>query len=1810
MLAPCEAVLTIEGAAAGETNSDAFLLEAAVGREAVDSTLGVQLYNPAAVGDDSIELESTFSLVADLSGLAVGLQTTPAASEVVVTQNFTLEHGARLTLPITAELRPAAELDPALSYRVVVSLRSREVGGTLWSAPTVYTEAGRKWVHFTNTMTDDASLNIKAFTGVAVMTDLQILQSVAGQESFAATVPMVLHRYDIESAPQPAVMVPVTYHLTLVQNGTQIEVPLENPTITVQRSVAARDVGNPGSPFTDTWTQTLNFTPAAGAVVLPTVNYRLGITVEMQEPDNSSIVVTPALTATDKSRFLVLSGALNFGGVQTVFTVLGNDPSPLMVLSGGVYSTQLAVTQGSAAAAPTRRYGDGTLLDVTYDPVTGDAVVTGGTQHLTTAEPDIVGIHGLRFQRGVIRLDFSGALLESGGIWFPAGFGVSTTQHSRRHQASLPLLQEPLQSDLLPPFETKEFSPPVGLDFYAYCDRLPLQFKTEAITWDVKNGQLSFKQSGTVAPLLARQDQENALAALSMSPGAENAEPRPSNDAFLKNITDQSDITIAAGASGQALLSASLTLGSGQMETHFPQGLSVDWLDGQFDIVENAIQSSSFLAAHDPVTISYRRDCSRGCTTTAGDGQFVCRPTDWLWKFTADGGIKADVITVSERLRWGTTQLAGGGSPPGGGSAFAMQTSQWSEGVFHAPGTWLAGDSAPEMSEATRRPEAMLLSGVLVDGSFERPESLGYSAGLGDYAGLNFRAGVGGNKTGRSVLAGILTENYDLKARSKYYVRASGVTGIHETSALIPSTLPMYGFNVDFDGLRLAYLDGLNMNSETGGSIHVKSPVNQEPGFDLAFKHLQFECQGQPTKMQLATEGEVKTLDYWGANIVPLTMEFVNPISNTGCVGVDEGFLLVSVETAFPSVSVEKLYATLGFMSDGNLVTKSNPLSNELEVDSRFTLPPNIEVLGPGGVPWQVTVVGKAYLNNPDPSYPTTPPSFERPDHGFLTFPATMNLPWFQDMKVQFHVSSGASANANSVMHIMGGWPNNPKEANIAGWEESGTNYFTDKLFDSDHVGFDTQLNGTVIPVSVETYRNPPKPMGNDSYVTNPYRPRAEKTWLDVVSFNFPLKWDTIKRRFSSYDQVADLIVLGEMHRQVKTLTPSSTELTFGVQLDIPRINTQNLVGEVTEGLTVEFASGMADAATDALGTVLLGQLTDGMGSLDQLLSERYNGVLDAPLATEADLIYDDITNGIVDPGTLKTNLRARLTSMGADVGIAVNGRLSQGLIGVGAAREMLAVGGGENFHLVGELVKELLERNPSGAITNAETALAELMPEISDDLAQTDEILARVQAAMVKAQAHIGNQVFAVFQETAPALNLVADKAIDEILLEVNSPRWMLLSHSARQARVRRIVQDRAMGSVMVPKLQLIVRQHVQDANELFRAAFDDVLGDVNHLVRGVITATGGAVGASVRNETVGAMGPPTDGSNEKGKLAGIDIEGYAQINDESLRELTINGKFEFNVPDSLRVQAHMKYKEYDTDTPPEGCRSSRGDKMATIEIRAQAECDWCGAADRTVVGIGSKFTLLGGVPVGFDGYFDFKGNVTVGPVAVKEIRLFAGFGSLGTSASTWAYLGGSGRGEYGGHEASAGIFLGRTCNSDVLKMVDPTAELALKQSGWVMGSPVTGVYLYGEAWFPLNEVFGIPSTCLLTLKAGGGSGFFGFIGETNEAGIRQERLFVGCKQLYGVEGTILCALKARGSVVVFGSVALNLPPFLAGENQERKNIFEQVVNPDIILGGSYLIHGDASFSIRFGICPICKDVSKSFGVTWKLPKSLSFDF
>lgn len=1644
------------------------------------------------------------------------------------------------------------------------------------------------------------SVDIEVFSGPIAVTDRHIVRTVEGRQRFRAALEMTLHRHDIEPEEGRSTAVTLTFQMRLIDRDTQAEVALENATISVSRAVVGRaDVASP-DPVVDTWIQTLEFSPAVGEVIDPRVKLELEVTVAASDSGEISFPVVEPVRTAEAVRFLVLSGKLWFGGVETSFLELSNDPSSSMRFDG-TYSARLGVAARSgwatAAGVAGRRFGDGEELDVIYDPVTGDARVVGGAQAFTTTASDIVSVVGVRFVRGPMVLDSDGVVVKSSHVLFPSGFGVSTAQNSLRHKPGLDLGEMRLKDDFALPLKQVVGRPSGGGYFYVFLDRLPLRFRTREIEWNIDSGTFGFSQTPSDDPLdpadavLVRELQEQELVELTPFMADRSAAQRPSNDGFMRRLKSQSAVVVGVGSRGEASVSAQFDVEAGRMESHFPQSVEIKWTSGRLTLVENVVSKPSYLRTDESGTIGFQRDCDGDCGGSSGPGAFVFSPTEQIWDVTRDGGLTSSVNLRAERLRWGTTELAGGRVPPEGGAAYAHQTSQWTEGRFHVPGTWAAGKELLDI-EASQRAEAMLLSGVLEDGSYERPESAGYRAGRGDYAGLNLRVGVAGVKTGRSVLAGVSTADYQLKARTKYYVRRGGVTGIHEASELTPSTLSMYGFPVRMDGLRLAFRDGLAVESKIGGVIHVDCPDPRRPGFDLEFKELSFKCRGQPHRMQLATQGEKKTLAYWGVNIQPLSIEFAQPKPATGCAGVDDGFLLVGVETGFPSITPQKMHAVLGFTSRGNLVTKANPLSAGLEFDSRFVLPPYLQMLGGGGVPWEVTVVGAAYLNNPIPT--PEPVGFQRPTDGFLTFPGTINIPWFEDVKVQFHVSSSSTASeTTSLVHVMGGWPANPAGGNGVGWEMGGKTYFTDKLFDLDHLAFPPGIQ-------LKDYRN----SGSAAY-----KPRAQKRWLGVVDFDFPLVWDAIQRRFHSENQVSDLLVLGGVERRVQSLSPSTAEITFGVQLGLPRLNAQGLVAAVSEGIQ----GAVADALTQALaGTALKNQLGVGLAQFDALLSERVHACFDLPLIAAADPVANAVLAGEPVLSQLGA-LEANLTTL-AELGLVdeVSQRLGAGLGAIDATLALVTPDERGRRGLLNGLVRELLRRSGvAGAETLGEAALeaalSQTLSEIDPDLAEVEEVLLRVQTLIQQTDRALMSQVRGIFQESARDLRLVADQALNDVALAKAADSWEILSPLARRDRIRRLISERVMASDVIPKFQYVVRQHVQDANESFRAALDDVFGQVNHLVRAVLSKTIGGLVES-RNPAVGDMGPRSGG---EGKIAALNIEGYAQINDESLRVLNINGRFEFNVPDALRVQAHLRIQEYDADTPPAGCRLTRGATVAVVEVKANAECDWIGKAG-TVVGVGAKFALLGGEPVGFDGYFDFKGEVTVGPITVNEFRLVAGFGTAGVAANTWAYVGGKAQGRFGAYEAAAGIFLGRTCDVEILRMVDPSVSLSLKEARVDTREPITGVYFYGEGWMPLNEVFGIPSTCLLTLKGGSGSGFFAFIGKREPSG--KDAVFLGCKQLYGVEGTVLCALTARGTMTVFGAAALDIPklPFVgAPANEGLFGMASSAV--DSVIGGTYVIQGTGTFSVQFGYCPLCVTASRTIGLTWTIapPRaSLGVDF
>jgi hypothetical protein len=107
----------------------------------------------------------------------------------------------------------------------------------------------------------------------------------------------------------------------------------------------------------------------------------------------------------------------------------------------------------------------------------------------------------------------------------------------------------------------------------------------------------------------------------------------------------------------------------------------------------------------------------------------------------------------------------------------------------------------------------------------------------------------------------------------------------------------------------------------------------------------------------------------------------------------------------------------------------------------------------------------------------------------------------------------------------------------------------------------------------------------------------------------------------------------------------------------------------------------------------------------------------------------------------------------------------------------------------------------------------------------------------------------------------------------------------------------------------------------------------------------------------------------------------------------------------------------------------------------------------------------------------------------------------------------------------------------------------------------PFTGFYAYGEAWYPLNEIIGIPSSCLFNLRGGVGMGVF--VDVTGPV--------FGGQIHYGLSGEVLCLLEVQGEIDLVG----------------------------IKQGNDYTFQGTGKVSGELGICPFCVDWSKSLSLT-----------
>lgn len=1619
---------------------------------------------------------------------------------------------------------------------------------------------GAAWTGSTAFLGDGTS-TIHAELGVAQWTRRFAVQTIPAQRGFAASQPFWARRLDdfgatggntsVELNLQSALQATLAGALPLANSLTQFNLSLP------PFNAAAPQVSTGGIQQTPT----INVEPQV-ATQLDSVNdtFALALT-ESYRVNNGPLLAADSLGLAPVN-LLHFNGRLFFGNIETTFTNLVGSPTLGTAFPPGYRQTQLqlAVNGAGMALAPAVRFGGGAAFSANLG-TGGTATNVNGTFSLSAAN-QFFETAGIRYQMPGLTLNTNGAVATNLLAWFPTGFGLSTSTNDRALRPYASRTNVALAPNLTPA------TTPVVFTAASYnTNRLwfaeetkPFLIGAAQIEWRVPQGE--FFMAEALSLLFVREKDDRELSNVSGSLVNPIDADRISNDTYYRHVAAVPGVPVYVrpDASGSALLTMQATLQENEYRPHFPYlnraiGGHVPVIGGALSISNDLIDTaSSYLLLAGPLPVPYARDCpaEAGCTSFATNGpqvlSFTAPPGHFglgELGFTPDGGLLSPGTIPPANLTWGYI----------GGGNYAQRTSDVQDGMYHVPGTFLRGDQTPVAGE--QRPASLLFTGwgQATNSTYhERPNEAEYRDGFANYAGLNFRAPA----QGRSFIADVDTGLYPLTPRSKYYVRFGGVSGIHE-AATFPANLTLYGYAFNFQSYRLSYLDSANWESRTDGLIALPHPA----AFNVEFERMKFLCRGNLDSARLPSNIGTKHLAYWNTDLKLLSLQF-KPKSGDPCSLIDR-YLVLGVETKLPFIP-QALHTALAIRNNGNLATVATGVEG---VDSRFPVPANLSLQGPGGSFYPLTAGAEGYFNNWE-----TP---GRPAAGFYSLVGRVRVPFFRDVKVQLHITPTSPAAAQIA--IMGGWAAEEGSGANRGWNIGTENYFNKAKFDPGHNAFPSG-------VTIANYRNSPD---------ETYHPRAQQNWIDVAFFDYPLVWNTVLRQFSGFVDAKVVLPVIDVDSRLKELTPGKVDFDFAQDLNVqlPRLKVLDFANDALNELNAPITT-ISNAIRSALGAALdTTGIASGFRSLQNVLRENSEGffrpVLEPALNPVVDNLYAALaaemaagnkttlltkTPAII--GAASNGLQTAIMNLNGAAGDAgkVLGRLSQTLTDadntLGLFIRVLEKDGGGNRHVVRTLIQKLAaDQGPAlGFVASlAEPAVNELLRDLEPTLAKIEGELREVRAQF----AELRGQVSGATGDFTAALNAAnhTTATLQTYLQQAGGGMSNLLSSvvgpagdyfTADPARAKREIRERLvvmfLGSPLPGAYQATFRQFMADKNFLLNQLMDVLFDQVNRSLRnGLADQIAGAKDGVFQGMKGGGL--------MSGSLLSAKIRGAPTFEGDSLRRIHLDAAIQMNLPDEMHFNAYMDIKELNSASTPLSCIPPGG-PAAEVTIGAKdIPLDWLGVSSGTPLklSIEARWTLQSGSVLGVGGLFEVKGKIGFKGCSINDFGATLAFGQIenyfaAKAGATVSILGIP-------VDFTAGIFAGRACSLDPLRFIDPEVEQVLI----VKADEFTGVYLAFGGGLSLSEILFGTSSCFLDISAHANYALY------YQGGPRFGS--VGGRQKFRVDVDLICIISASAE----WATAMRLDSL-----------------------GKLTVQGQARLCGKIGACPFCLKACKSLTVTGEL--------
>jgi hypothetical protein len=1564
---------------------------------------------------------------------------------------------------------------------------------TVWTGSTAFLGDGTSAIHTT--------------LGAVQWTRTFAVKTIPAQSGFAASAPVWVRRLDDFGAPGGVTNVTVTLPSTL-QGAIAGTVPLSGTSSAFFAGLAPYLAAAPQATAGGLiQSPALNIQPQSGTQ-LDSVNdtFQLGVT-ETYNVNGGPVLRADAVTL-GPTPLLHFDGNLLFGSVATVFTSIANSP-PRGSPGGGGINTILAVNNNSGyvVTKPDHTYGNGALLSVVLLS-NGDAISSSSTS-LTGPVPDTDCIQNICFQRTSLNLTPTGAV----GflvMTLPAGFSIGISPANHLTLGGLEYANTPLDASLRPVSGALVTAGPL----YGVEETLPYWFAAPSATWLVNSGEISLNVTGGV---FVRQEEDDLLTSLQATLVEPNAANRISNDGYFRNASAGATLAVFADANGAARVTTSLTLNPPELRPHFPYAGSVAGNQIQTQpgsplaIVDNLVDpANSHLNITAPLPLSYARDCEEATNCSsglAGPDTLAFTPTvSGQLGFTKDGGLLAYGDVPPANLNWGFVN----------GTHFAQTAGQVQNGAFCMAGTFLRGDQS--LLPAVQLPAALLFTGF-GDASnpnyLERPGGANYPNGFANYAGMNFRAPA----TGQSYLAKQDTGQYPLHSVSKYYARFGGISGIHQ-AASFPANLTLYGYSFTFTSYGLSYLDSENWESRTDGAISFPS---QPAGFTQEFANLTITCRGDLGPAQIPTTSGGKHLNYWNVNFKPLSMDF-HPTNSDAC-ATSARFLVLGVETKLPFIP-NALHAALGFKPNGNLVT---PADNVVNVDSRFPVPAQLSLQGPGTTFFTLSAAAEGYFNNWE-----TP---GRPDAGFYNLAGKLRVPFFSDIKTHLHVTPISAS--SSQISVMGGWPAADSAATDLGWSVNNSNFF-------NQVKFDPHCDGWPVAQGIANltdYRRATTPDAK-------YHPRAQRDWIEVAVFDYPLSWDDTLHKLQGFQTAKVILPVIDVDSRLKELAPGKVDFDFAqdISLQLPRIKVLDFVNDALNGNIGPMVT-VSNAIRQELGAALN---VTGINELSQTLREDAQGFFDSALGGVLDPLLDPLVGNSLyqqlaalsqtnraaflsnvyqivtaQPGPLQSAIH-NINGVTNDAN-SVIGKLNKTLTDVedtaGLFSRVLDKDGSGNRHVVRTVVEKLVQdQGPelgfAVSLVDAQVnpLLAELDPSLAEIQTEINDVsnqIAQVQSGLGSVSGDFSQALTAALSDAAGFDQFLksAGTGVTNFLASVLTPAGDYFTGDPLAAKraLRQQLETAFLASALPGNYQKTFRSFLYDKDFALNQLMDTLFDQINRTVRDGLTSSISGAKDGIFQNMKGA------GLLSQAMLS-AKIRGAPTFDGDSLRKIHLDAAVKLNVPDEMNFTAYMDIKELDSQTVPMDCIPA-GAPAAEVTLGAKdIPLEWPGVPSTSgqplLLTIEARWTLQGGAVLGIGGLVDIKGEAGFKGCTIKEIGATLAFGQIenyfaAKAAGSIVILGIP-------VDVQAGLFAGHACTLDPLKFIDP-------EVGQVLNNPVSfsGIYIEYGGGVSLSEILGLGSSCFLDVEASVTTAMY------YEGGPRLGA--IGGRQKMAVDVSLLCLISGH---------------------------------------------------------------------------------